>query len=190
MMIRAYRKDSLFGWIGGPGNHRLVLRVPHACDLEIATATGSISVTGVQGPKKLATDTGSIALTDCEGPTASNTGTGGHTYSSVRGDIAAKANTGGIKLDRVEGALAVRTDTGRIEGYALRLTDPSTFAADTGSISLELDQSLDVFSFELRSDTGRILVGDTEARGRLVLGGGRIRLKAETDTGGIRIQGR
>jgi len=191
VMIRAYRRERLFGGLGSTqGQYLLVLRVPRDCELEIRTATGSISVSDVRGPKELETDTGSIDLKGCDGETAATTQTGSHSYTSVRGDIAAKADTGGIALSQVEGALSVETNTGRIEGTGLRLTGHSSFSADTGSIVLELDQSLDDFSFELRSDTGKIVVGETEARGRLVLGGGRIRLKAETDTGGVRIQGR
>lgn len=191
MMIRAYRTERPSGWIGAlPGGHRLVLRVPSRCELEVTTTTGSISVAGVAGPKKLAADTGSIAVRESPGPIAATTTTGSHAYSSVKGDVAARANTGGVRLDAVQGALSVTTHTGRIEGTGLVLTDDSSFEADTGSISLELDQTLDSFSFQLRSDTGRILVGDTEARGRLALGGGRTRLRAETDTGGIRIQGK
>lgn len=191
VLIRAYRKERPFAWPGSSvGPHVLVLRVPADCELEIRTATGSITVADVQGPKALETTTGSIDLRRCDGETAATTQTGSHSYTSVRGDVAARASTGSISLSQVEGALSVETNTGRIEGTGLFLTGHSSFTADTGSIVLELDQSLEDFSFELRSDTGKINVGHTEARGRLVLSGGRIRLRAETDTGGVRIQGR
>jgi hypothetical protein len=190
VMIRSFRTSRLFGWLGPEaGTHRLILRVPRSCELEITTATGSITVADVSGAKKLQSDTGSITLRGCEGNTVATTETGSQTYSALRGDLSARVETGSINLTDVEGAMSVETATGGIQAISLRLTDDSSFTAQTGSITLELTQSLEDFSFQLRSDTGSIVVGGTQARGRLVVGGGRIRLQAETDTGGVRIQG-
>jgi hypothetical protein len=189
VMIRTYRKRSLFGIDSAMGSHRLVLKVPRSCELEIATGTGHITVAGVDGLKKLEAGTGPIALERCSGDTVGTTGTGSQRYSDVRGDLAVQTGTGGVSLAQVEGAAEIETATGSIEATGLRLTGDSSFSADTGSITLALAQSLEEITFQLRSDTGKIVVGESEARGRLVVAGGPIRLEAQTQTGGIRIEG-
>jgi hypothetical protein len=190
VQIRAYRKGLFLDWLGaGSGTYRLVLRVPASCELEIATATGSITVSGVSGPKKLETGTGSIAVRDSDGDVLGTSGTGSQVYAGVSGDIAAKAGTGSVTLEGVRGTISAETSTGTIQGKALRLVSDSSFTAHTGSVTLDLAQSLDDFSFQLRTDTGSIKVGDAEARGRLVIGAGKIKLQAETDTGSVRISG-
>ncbi len=188
--IRAYRKGGLFNWFRwSAGPHNLVLRVPRGSELDLRTDTGSISVAEVDGAKYLETDTGRIDLRGSSGDAETKTDTGSHTYTDMVGDLSARTGTGSITLVNVEGALDVGTDTGRIEGREVLLAGDSSFSTDTGSINLELDQRTEGMSFDLRTDTGTLAVGDLEARGKLVTGVGSPRVRAETDTGSIRILG-
>ena len=187
VQLRTYRRGRLFGSPGG--RHEIVLRVPRDCALSIRTATGSVAVSDVNGGKSLRTDTGAIELRDSQGNVVAESNTGAHSYEGIRGNLDARTDTGSVTIVGLTGALHVSTDTGRIEAGDVRLTGDCSLESDTGSIQVELDQRLEEFRFDVRSDTGSIAVGATSARGRLLTGEGALSFTARSDTGSITISG-
>ena len=192
-------KTKRISWHGV--SPRMVFQVPYEIDLDIETSTGSLTVEGCEGEKGIYTSTGSITVTDSNGDIRAVSSTGSHEYEDVTGDmriesstgsqryrdtqgfIQAESTTGGITISRHRGALDLRSSTGSQEGEDILLTGDSSFHTSTGSIDFDFRNALESFSFDLRSSTGRIRVGDTDARGQLRFGNGSIEITATSSTG-------
>jgi DUF4097 and DUF4098 domain-containing protein YvlB len=166
----------------------MVIRVPSTCALEVSTDTGSITVSRIDGSKRLESDTGPIRLHQAKGDAELESDTGDVRVRDTSGDLFVRTDTGSIELDGHDGVLRAESDTGRISGSRLELRGDSTLEADTGSIDLRLSGDLGRYTFDIATDTGAISVGSTRARGKLVLGSGPRSIRIRTDTGSVRIE--
>jgi hypothetical protein len=180
------RRHSFFWW--SSGEHRLELRVPRRCRVNIQTSTGRIEVEGVRDELDLRTDTGTITVADCRGEITARAGTGSLRFQDVEGKIAASADTGSISMAGFRGRLELRADTGSLTGEEVALTEDSSFETDTGQIAFELNNFTAELRFELSTDAGSIEAGGDRARRSLSAGSGPILVRARSDTGSIRFR--
>ncbi|MBW2092016.1 MAG: DUF4097 family beta strand repeat protein, partial [Deltaproteobacteria bacterium] len=65
----------------------------------------------------------------------------------------------------------------------LKITEDSSFRATSGKIDLDFINDMDEFTFDLRSSSGRIEIGSTKAKGKLLIGNGSIRIHGKTSSG-------
>ncbi len=159
------------------------LRVPESTALVVETAGGNILVETVKGSIKLASTSGNITVRSCRGTVEARSSTGNHKYDYFEGDVRAESSTGNIDLANVQGGLELESTTGRLEGRNVRVTADSRLRSTTGRIEMDFANPLQDFTFSLRSVTGQIEIGGTEARGRIEKGSGPLRITAQTTTG-------
>jgi DUF4097 and DUF4098 domain-containing protein YvlB len=87
-----------------------------------------------------------------------------------RGALSAASVSGKVLLDADEGSVTVKTVSGSIEGRRLSLQEDSSFSTISGDVVVRLDAPLDTLRFDLRSLSGRIVVGNIRAERGLRMG--------------------
>ncbi len=155
-------------------------------DARVRSNTGTIEVRRSAGRFDVGTSTGSIALRGFDGEITAASSTGRHSYLDVRGDIDARSTTGRIELNDTIGTVRLQTSTGNQTGSSVTLTGNSSFRASTGSIEIDLTNSLEELEFDLTSSTGSLQVGRERSQRRLFLGGTGISVMGSTSTGSQR----
>jgi DUF4097 and DUF4098 domain-containing protein YvlB len=87
-----------------------------------------------------------------------------------RGTLSAASVSGRVLLDADEGRVTAKTISGAIQGRALTLEEDSSFSTISGDVDIRLEAPLDTLRFDLRSLSGRIVVGNVRAERGLRMG--------------------
>jgi hypothetical protein len=131
----------------------LVIQCPRDVGLKVETISGRIAVERMNaGHCVLRTVSGGINLDDS------------------RGAMSAASVSGEIKLDADEGRVTSKTVSGAISGRGLVLEEGSSFSTISGNVDVRLDMPLETVRFDLRSLSGRIVVGSVRAERGLRMG--------------------
>ncbi len=155
-------------------------------NISLKASSGSIKATGLMGNTIAKTSSGSLRIDNLNGNLEAKTSSGGLTLTGrIDGDVYARTSSGGIRLDRIKGSLDLQTSSGSIKGDYVELTGDSNFEATSGSINLNLENSLDNMSFNIRSSSGGIKVGDRRAEDHLTIRNGGLSVTARTSSGSI-----
>ena len=204
--LRVWTKDTRVLFSSSAGPHSVKITVPQnifirsksntgtqqidsvAGDLEISSDTGSVTMNNCSGMITLSADTGAVTLHHATGDINASSHTGALSLYDVQGTIRLQTDTGSVRLEDLLGAVTVETDTGSIKADKLLLNGDSAFSADTGSITLDLDNAMEDIKVFARSGLGRISVYDTEARKHQVWGTGPLLVELKTDTGSITVK--
>jgi hypothetical protein len=153
------------------------LSVPRGCDLDLENRLDKVSVTGVQGVMVVNSAVASIDVTNCGG------------------NLKVRTKTGSISLDNVDGTVFAETATGQVKFSGALSAGENWFRTSIGSIEISLKGEPDL-TLDVHSGIGQVtctlpLVETRSQERRLYgrLGAGTGRLRAETGTGNIRIEG-
>lgn len=143
-------KDWPLDW---PAGGTLSFQCPPGAELKIETVSGRIRVERMRSRNcALRTVSGQISVRESHGALRA---------SSVSGKVA---------LDSDEGRVTVMTVSGAIEGRGLDLEEDSSFSTISGNVDIGLEAPLDSLRFDLRSLSGRIVVGNIRAERGLRMG--------------------
>lgn len=146
----------------------LVLQCPRDVRLKIDTTSGRIAVERMESAYcALRTVYGGISLR----------------HSS--GVMSATSVSGRIALDADEGRVTVKTVSGAIEGRGLAIEEDSSFSTISGNVDIRLDTPLDKLRFDLRSLSGRIVVGTVRAERGLRMGSAGALLHGQSVSGAL-----
>ena len=143
-------KDWPLDWHSGG---TLSLQCPRNVELKIETISGRILV-------------GHMESRNCTLRTVS----GQINVQGSHGTFSAASVSGKVLLDADEGRVTARTVSGAIEGRGLDLKEDSSFATVSGNVDVRLIAPLESLRFDLRSLSGRIVVGNIRAERGLKMG--------------------
>jgi DUF4097 and DUF4098 domain-containing protein YvlB len=147
---------------------RISLRVPRDVKLRVETASGSISVDGMDSRTcSLSSFSGRITLRD------------------VHGECDASSTSGAIMLDSAEGQITAHTVSGGISGRDISFTEDSSFTSVSGTIDMRMTTSVEDLQFDLSSVSGRIIVGNIRANRGLRMGSYGVLIHAKTVSGAL-----
>jgi DUF4097 and DUF4098 domain-containing protein YvlB len=90
------------------------LRVPVGSRVLIRTASGRVSVIGVDGAVAVRSESGEVRLERISGTAGADTASGSILASRIDGGLDARSRTGTITVRGITGPLFARTDSGRI----------------------------------------------------------------------------
>ena len=130
----------------------LFVQCPRGADLKIETVSGSLSVESMESE--------SCSLRTFSGQIRVRASRGALTASSVSGRVLLVGDTGRI---------VARTVSGAIQGRGL-VVESSAFSTISGDVDIGLDTPLDTLRFDLRSISGRIVVGNIRVERGLRMG--------------------
>ena len=109
---------------------------------------------------------------------------GKQVYDGIKGDIFAHSSSGNLNITDHEGGLNLESSSGKQTGRDIRITKDSSFRTRSGKIDFDFINNIDDFTFDLSSSSGKIKVGSTNAKGRVVTGNGKILLEGRSSSGG------
>jgi len=155
-----------------------------SADLELSSSSGKIRIERCNGDKHLRASSGQITVLKSGGDIKAKTSSGRQTYEGIRGDISTVSSSGAINIRDQEGGLNLESSSAKQEGRDIRITEDSSFRTTSGKIDFDFINNMDEFTFDLRSSSGRIEVGSTSARERVVTGDGKILIKGKSTSGG------
>lgn len=154
-----------------------------SADLELSSSSGKIRIERCNGDKHVGASSGQITVLESGGDIQAKTSSGRQTYEGIRGDISAVSSSGAINIRDQEGGLNLESSSGKQEGRDIRITENSSFRTTSGRIDFDFINNTDEFTFDLQSSSGRIDVGSTKARGKVMTGGGKILIKGKSSSG-------
>ena len=136
-----------------PAGGTLFLQCPRGAGLKIETRSGRIKVEHMESDTcSLRTVSGQISVRDS------------------RGMLSAASVSGKVVLDAHQGKVIIKTVSGAIVGHGLDVEEDSSFSTISGDVDIRLDAPLDTLRFDLRSLSGRIVVGNVRAERGLKMG--------------------
>ncbi len=153
-------------------------------DLELSSSSGEIMIRDCHGNKNLRASSGDIAVLNSDGDLKVKTSSGEQEYEGIKGDIFASSSSGDFSLINHEGGLNLESSSGRQSGRSIRITKDSSFQTSSGKIDFDFVNEIEDFNFDLTSSSGKIEVGSTKAKGRVVIGNGTILIKGKSSSGG------
>ncbi len=155
-----------------------------SADLGVSSSSGKIRIEQCDGDKHLRASSGQITVLKSGGDIKAKTTSGRQTYEGIRGNVSTVSSSGEINIRDQEGGLNLESSSAKQEGRDIRITEDSSFRTSSGRIDFDFINKIDDFTFDLRSSSGKIEVGSTSARGRVVTGDGKILIKGKSTSGG------
>jgi hypothetical protein len=144
----------------------LSLAVPAGVDLQIGTVSAEGLVVALTGKVEVRTVSGEVTLDGISGPV--------HAHS-VSGSVEARGQSGQMRMDSVSGSftvqsagaqtLSAKTVSGSLHVDALEPKVTVTFGSVSGALVVRQPGESRGYDAELRSVSGRIVVGSQQVRG-------------------------
>lgn len=157
-------------------------------DLRLRSGSGEFEMERVGGSVEAGSGSGDISLSDGEGRISVNTSSGDIEIRGVSGDVEATSSSGDVSVADAEGVFDLSSTSGAVTGEELEPRSASTFRSVSGDIRLELRNDPARYAYQLRTVSGSIRVGDSEAGNRFERDGGTVLIEANTTSGSINVE--
>lgn len=135
-------------------------------EIEAGTASGDISLNSVKGNLDISTASGDIGIDNCTGEFDISTASGEIEVDNSQGEFDMSTASGEIKIKTCEGAFELSCASGEIEAKKIILKEESSFSTASGDIEVVLGHSPDV-DISLSAASGDVLLdyAGNEVRG-------------------------
>jgi lia operon protein LiaG len=152
-------------------------------DMIVRASSGDVKIDGVEGDLEVETSSGDQRIYNIGGNVRFDASSGDTRFQSIAGDLRGRTSSGEIDMVDVEGVFDVSASSGDIEGRDLIVKGGSSFVATSGDISVYVNQELEKLSFEARSSSGDIAIGEERGEDRMMIknpGGQDVYLKSSS----------
>ncbi len=136
----------------GEGSSGWTVEVPAGLEIDLKTATGNISVSGVTLDIEVKSGTGNIEVTDAGGEYELSSGTGNIRVENSRGTFDLSSGTGDVVAEDCAGDFEVSSGTGKVEGRKITIDSDADFSSGTGDAKVTQPAGKD-FKLEINSGT-------------------------------------
>lgn len=109
----------------------------------LSTASGEIGVSRSSGNLRINTASGRVEVKDHRGDISLGSASGNLTLKGIDGNVKANSASGRITIENVEGLLDLNTASGKIRGDSIAIGHHSNVSSASGSVSISLSQSLE-----------------------------------------------
>jgi DUF4097 and DUF4098 domain-containing protein YvlB len=123
--------------------------------LDASTASGDITIEGSKGEFEISTASGDINVTDSNGKFDFSTASGDIKSSQMTGEMEFSTASGDIRLRNAEGLFEFSCASGDIESSGLTIKEESSFSTASGDIEVKLAKSSD-YDLELSAASGDV----------------------------------
>ena len=152
-------------------------------DIRLKSSSGDIDIYNCSGPLNIKSSSGDQSIKEFSGDISADTSSGKQFYEEITGNIVAESSSGDITIAGQTGALDLKASSGDLKGQDVYLEGDSSFSTSSGRITFEFKNDFNDFAFDLESSSGRISVGQSRAKGKLVVGNGKIKITGESSSG-------
>jgi DUF4097 and DUF4098 domain-containing protein YvlB len=154
-----------------------------AGSLNVSTVSGSLDIKKVQGQTKASTVSGSLSASYINNGLSVSTTSGSINIDNVNGDVDSQSTSGSIRMNSVKGVIKAKTVSGGINGEGVMLAGQSSFSTMSGSVRMQLSNTPESLSFDLKSFSGKLNAKGIIGKERLIIEKGNIMVKGETFSG-------
>ncbi|WP_025006707.1 DUF4097 family beta strand repeat-containing protein [Marinilabilia salmonicolor] len=145
--------------------------------------SGSISARMIEGNVSLGSTSGDLALESLMNGALAKTTSGSIQVNMLKGNLHCETVSGSIKLKDVTGSLKLASISGSQEGTGIMFAGDSNFRSVSGDIEMDVLNEIESLSFKLRSNSGRLMAGNSAADDRLEIAGGGILVTGSSTSG-------
>jgi len=135
------------------GESTWTLQVPRGTEIDFSSASGDLTVHGLEAKVEASIASGDIDLEDCSGQFRLETASGDVRVSRCRGEFELSSASGDVKAEDCRGSFELSTASGDVQAGSVVIDGPSSFSSASGDAKVELGESLD-FDLEVSSASG------------------------------------
>lgn len=156
-------------------------------EIEVSTASGDITLSECRGDMEISTASGDVEIEDTDGDLEVSVASGDILTSNVKGNIELQSASGDIEMNKTSGEFDLSCASGDIEANKVEIKASSEFSAASGDILLSLAASCE-HDLNLSAASGDITLdydgNDLKGRFELIArhGGGRISAPVKFDS--------
>ncbi len=147
------------------GKSTWTITVPENTKLNISTASGHVSISGVKNGFKVGTASGSISSVNTAGTVKLNSASGKITVNDQKGNIDLNTASGKILTSSITGDMKISSASGSVVGG--NLTGDMSISTASGKITIESSEG----SYNVNSASGNIKVTDLFLTGSSIFNG-------------------
>ncbi len=167
----------------------LVASMPRYEFVHIVTDNGDVSINNLSTDHlTIQTSTGGIKVVDTNAALTAKSTTGDQSYTQIYGSIDASSKQGNLSVDHTWGTMKLSSQTGALTGKNVAVAGNSSFKTTTGPIDMSLVYGLSRYTFDMKSKSGKLRLGDIHRTGAIRWGRGNIEITTESDTGSQNFQ--
>ncbi len=162
----------------------IVATMPRYEFVHIKTTSGSVSIDNLSTDHlTIATKTGGIHVTNTNAALKADSTLGDQDYEQIYGAIDASSTSGNVSVAHTWGTMKLSSRSGSFVGDNVALAGNSSFRTSSGSIKINLLYGLGRYSFDLKSASGSLRLGQISRTGDIRWGSGNITVTGVTDSG-------
>jgi len=163
---------------------RLVATMPRYEFVHITTTSGEVSIDNLSTDHlTIQTGTGAIKVVNTNAALKAQSTSGAQSYTQIYGSIDAASTGGSLLVDNTWGTMKLASTTGSLVGKNIAVAGDSSFHTTSGTITMGLTYGLSRYTFDIRSTSGNLKLGDIAQTGAIRWGNGNIRITSVSETG-------
>jgi lia operon protein LiaG len=157
--------------------------------INLTASSGKMEIDDIHGDLNCKISSGSANISNVEGDVSVEGSSGSYHISEVEGTVNGSLSSGSIVLDDIGELGSLTVSSGRIEATHAGLGDNTRFRGSSGSFTVQTDDDLEDYNFELSASSGGLEVGDTKTNKNLNINNGSdITVTGSTSSGRISIR--
>ncbi len=147
------------------------------------STSGNISAKMVEGVVSLGSTSGDFVLESLMSGASAKTTSGSIRVNILKGDLQCETVSGSVTLMDVTGSLKISSTSGDQTGTGIMLTGDSHFRSVSGDVEMDVLNEIESLSFRLKSNSGRLMAGNSSADDKLEISGGEIFVNGSSTSG-------
>ena len=136
-------------------------------NIKVQASSGNIKGSILGGNVNCTISSGSVNLERIDGNVTLKGSSGKFTVKEVQGKLNSTMSSGSVTLEDINELGNVSVSSGKIRGNRVGLGPDTYLKSSSGSISIQTDDDLDDFNFDLTGSSGRLTVGNKKGRKRM-----------------------
>jgi len=156
-----------------------------ADEINLRASSGEIKVLNLESNANVNISSGLVAMNNVIGDVVLSGSSGKYELTNIEGFVNAKLSSGNMDLINVESLGKFEVSSGRINAQNSGLSSESIFVATSGSIVIQTSSVLTMFNYDLVTNNGRVIVGDSSSSGALKIDNGSPYTVSGTVTSGL-----
>ena len=130
--------------------------------INLTASSGKKEIDDIHGDVNCKISSGSGNISNVEGDVSVEGSSGSYHISEVEGTVNGSLSSGSIVLDEIGELGSLTVSSGRIEATHAGLGDNTQLSGSSGSFTVQTDDNLEDYNFDLSASSGGLEVGDTK----------------------------
>ena len=157
--------------------------------INLTASSGKMELDDIHGDVNCKISSGSGNISNVEGDVSVEGSSGSYHISEVEGTVNGSLSSGSITLDNIGELGSLTVSSGRIEATHSGLGDDTRLRGSSGSFTVQTDDNLEDYNYDLSASSGGLEVGDTKTNKNLNIDNGSdITVTGNTSSGRISIR--